>query len=70
MATFQHPFLTRGVVRLASGAFPISRGRVELPDEVGEPLGWRKLEDDDAAAPAEPRFRASYSPAKTTRNRR
>jgi len=71
MATFQHPFLIRGVVRLASGAFLISRGRVELPDEVGEPLGWRKIEDDDAAAPAaEPRFRASYSPATATGNRR
>ena len=71
MATFQHPFLIRGVVRFASGAFLISRGRVELPDEVGEPLGWRKIEDDDAVAPAaEPRFRASYSPATATRNRR
>ena len=59
MPILQHPCLIRGVVRLASGAFAISRGRVELPDEVGDPLGWRKIEDDDAVAPAaEPRFRA------------
>jgi hypothetical protein len=51
MAIFLHPFLTRGVVRLPNGAFPISRGRVELPDDVGEPLGWRKIEDDDSAEP-------------------
>lgn len=49
MAIFLHPFLTRGVVRIANSAFPITRGRVELPDEVGEPLGWRKIEDDDSA---------------------
>jgi hypothetical protein len=68
MATFQHPFLTRGVVRLASGAFSISRGRVELPDEVGDPLGWRKIEEEDAGPPAaDPRLRASQSPAKTRR---
>ena len=66
MATFQHPFLTRGVVRLASGAFPISRGRVELPDDVGEPLGWRKIEDDNAAEPAtRAPMRSSSTRAKT-----
>ena len=68
MATFQHPFLTRGVVRLAAGAFSISRGRVEMPDEIGEPLGWRKIEDEDTVAPAAgPRARASHSAAKKTR---
>jgi hypothetical protein len=71
MPTFQHPFLIRGVLRLATGAFPISRGRVELPDEVGEPLGWRKIEVDDAEAPAAERsFRGASTPAKTTRDRR
>jgi hypothetical protein len=64
MAIFLHPFLTRGVVRLPNGAFPITRGRVELPDDVGEPLGWRKIEDDDSAEPqaaARPRSSAGSS---------
>jgi hypothetical protein len=63
MAIFLHPFLTRGVVRLPNGAFPISRGRVELPDEIGDPLGWRKIEDDDSAEPqaAPPRPSTAFS---------
>lgn len=65
MAIFLHPFLTRGVVRLPNGAFPISRGRVELPDDVGEPLGWRKIEDDDSAEPQAVSARRS-SPASST----
>jgi hypothetical protein len=59
MPTFQHPFLTRGVVKLPGGAFPISRGRVELPDEVGEPLGWRRIDDDDAESASAPLRKSS-----------
>jgi hypothetical protein len=41
MGMFQHPHLTRGIVKTAKGAFQISRGLVEIPDELGESLGWR-----------------------------
>jgi hypothetical protein len=45
MSVFQHPHLTRGVVKTAKGAFIISRGFVEMPDEIGESLGWRPVDD-------------------------
>jgi hypothetical protein len=41
MSLFQHPHLTRGIVKTPKGAFVISRGRVEMPDAIGEALGWR-----------------------------
>lgn len=40
MGMFHHPHLTRGIVRTAKGAFVVSRGLVEMPDELGESLGW------------------------------
>jgi predicted RNA-binding Zn-ribbon protein involved in translation (DUF1610 family) len=50
VGVFQHPHLTRGVVKTARGAFVVRRGLVEVPDEVGESLGWRRIEEDDAPA--------------------
>ncbi len=47
MSVFQHPYLTRGVVKTPNGAFIITRGLVDVPDHVGEALGWRRIEDDD-----------------------
>ena len=47
MSVFQHPHLTRGIVKTEKGAFFISRGLVEMPDEVGEALGWRQVDGDD-----------------------
>ena len=44
MSVFQHPHLTRGIVQTAKGAFAVSRGRVEMPDDIGESLGWRPLD--------------------------
>jgi hypothetical protein len=41
MGMFKHPHLTRGIVKTANGAFLISRGVVDVPDELGESLGWR-----------------------------
>jgi hypothetical protein len=61
MAIFQHPHLTRGIVKTPKGAFVISRGFVSAPDEIGESLGWRRV-DIEAAAPPEP-------PAPTRRRR-
>jgi hypothetical protein len=47
VAVFLHPHLTRGVVKTPRGAFEITRGRVDVPDEVGESLGWRRVDEDD-----------------------
>ena len=44
MAVFQHPHLTRGVVTTSKGSFVISRGFVSAPDEIGESLGWRRVD--------------------------
>jgi hypothetical protein len=49
MGLFQHPHLTRGLVKTAKGAFSVSRGLVEMPDEIGESLGWRPVDRDDDA---------------------
>jgi hypothetical protein len=40
MRVFQHPHLTRGIVTTAKGSFIVTRGLVEMPDEIGEALGW------------------------------
>ena len=54
MSMFQHPHLTRGIVKTANGAFVISRGLVEMPDEIGESLGWRPIDrDNDRSADRE-----------------
>jgi hypothetical protein len=62
MSVFQHPHLTRGVVKTAKGAFIISRGLVDMPDEVGESLGWRRVDSGD-----ETPVNASRSPSPTNR---
>jgi hypothetical protein len=46
MGMFQHPHLTRGIVKTAKGAFVISRGLVEVPDELGESLGWQPADSE------------------------
>jgi hypothetical protein len=50
MRVFQHPHLTRGIVTTAKGSFIVTRGLVEMPDEIGEALGWRPVDADDDAA--------------------
>jgi hypothetical protein len=45
MAIFRHPHLTRGIVHTPHGAFAINRGFADLPEDVGEALGWRRVED-------------------------
>lgn len=59
MARYQHPHLTRGVVHTPMGAFTVNRGIVELPDEIGESLGWTAVSDwsppsDARVRPADP----------------
>jgi hypothetical protein len=46
MSVFQHPHLTRGIVQTAKGAFLVTRGLVEAPDDIGEELGWRSVGSD------------------------
>jgi hypothetical protein len=46
MSVFQHPHLTRGIVKTAKGSFIVKRGLVEVPDEIGEELGWQIVDTD------------------------
>ena len=47
MSVFQHPHLTRGIVKTAKGSFIVKRGLVEAPDEIGEELGWQPVDTDN-----------------------
>ena len=51
MGLYRHPHLVRGVMHTPEGAFRINRGIVELPDELGESLGWTPVADEDDGAP-------------------
>jgi hypothetical protein len=68
MSVFQHPYLTRGIVQTEKGAFTVSRGRVEIPDELGESLGWQPVDraDDQPAGGAVVHPKASARAAVTT----
>ena len=55
MALFRHPHLVRGTVHTPHGAFTVVRGQVEMPDDIGEALGW-------------PRFEAKTTPDRLTRS--
>jgi hypothetical protein len=46
MSVFQHPHLTRGIVKTAKGSFIVKRGLVDVPDEIGEELGWQLVDTD------------------------
>jgi hypothetical protein len=46
MSVFQHPHLTRGIVKTAWGSFIVKRGLVDVPDEIGEELGWQPVDTD------------------------
>lgn len=50
MSLFRHPHLTRGIIRTPHGAFTIRRGIVDVPDDVGQSLGWDRVEEDDERA--------------------
>jgi hypothetical protein len=43
---FRHPCLVRGTVHTPYGAFTIVRGLADLPDDVGEALGWPRLSEE------------------------
>ena len=40
---FRHPHLVRGIVHTPHGAFAINRGLAELPEEIGDSLGWPRI---------------------------
>jgi hypothetical protein len=63
MGIFQHPHLTRGIVKTPKGAFVISRGLVEMPSEIGESLGWREIDSDDESNIEMARVRTSHGNA-------
>lgn len=47
MSVFHHPHRIYGIVQTPMGAFNVSRGLVEAPDDVGATLGWRRVDGDD-----------------------
>jgi hypothetical protein len=64
MAVFHHPHLTRGIVKTAKGSFVVVRGFVDVPDEIGEALGWEPVdaETHPQAAQARPHPRELATP--------
>ena len=60
MGLYLHPHLTRGVMHTPEGAFRINRGIVELPDELGQSLGWTEVTTErDGVSEPEPVRRAT-----------
>jgi len=51
VALFRHPHLIRGVVHTPFGAVMLDRGVAELPQHVGESLGWVMVSDEDEPLP-------------------
>lgn len=43
MPWFRHPYLVRGVVHTPLGAFRLDRGVADLPQNIGEALGWQPM---------------------------
>jgi hypothetical protein len=44
MSRYRHPHLIRGTVYTPKGAFVVSRGIVDVPDEIGLMFGWAPIE--------------------------
>jgi hypothetical protein len=47
MPLFRHPHLLRGIVHTSLGAFELDRGLADIPDTVGESLGWKWVPGSD-----------------------
>jgi hypothetical protein len=69
MAVFQHPHLTRGVVTTPRGSFVISRGFVSAPDEIGEALGWRRVDVEEPPMPVGQRQSSTARAARVSADR-
>ncbi len=52
MGLFRHPSLVRGIVHTPHGAFAVVRRLVDVPDEIGEALGWESV-DGATLSPSE-----------------
>jgi hypothetical protein len=63
MALFRHPHLVRGTVHTPHGAFTVVRGTVDMPDEVGESLGWAPVETTAGATDLLTRTQVPATPA-------
>ena len=61
MSLFRHPHLVRGIVHTTEGAFVIHRGVAEVPEDVGDSLGWLRL-DDDRQSPIAGRVSGPHHP--------
>jgi len=61
MSLFRHPHLTRGIIRTPHGSFTITRGIVDVPDEVGHALGWLPVQDEDEGARGARKFLSRQS---------
>src|SRR4051812_42926181 len=42
MPHYRHPHLVRGIVHTPMGAFELNRGLSDVPESVGEALGWQR----------------------------
>lgn len=69
MSLFQHPHLTRGIVHTPMGAFTVNRGIVDLPEDLGEALGWARVSfDPEMSAGPDPRRDRLAASALATRS--
>ena len=50
LTIFRHPHLIHGVVHTKIGTFPVVRGYVRVPDELGRSLGWTPADEDSGDA--------------------
>jgi hypothetical protein len=62
---FRHPHLVRGTVHTPMGAFVITRGIIEVPDDIGQLLGWVPITGDGQPAAAAPKA-VAVKPAVTS----
>jgi len=70
MAIFRHPHLTRGIVHTPHGAFAINRGIADLPDEIGEALGWPRIDGNPSTGSSAPDRMAPPIPSRDQINAR
>ena len=65
MGLFKHPCLVRGIVHTPYGAFSLVRGLVEMPDEIGEALGWPRSGGDQVTSGPTPPHSSGERPDRT-----
>lgn len=53
MGLHRHPHLVHGTVHTPRGAFVVSRGLLDVPDEIGALYGWEPVVPDAQADEAE-----------------